>query len=97
MNCVRRREMAAEGKAIESQEGVSFVVSFNECPPKQRRLPKGLAARREQRHAKASLTEQSIAEKQKKAEERRQVTLGAHEQTKQLYNRLAQKPSTLYK
>ena len=65
--------MAAEEKAIEPQGAVSFVVSFNECPPKQRRLPKGLAARREQRQAKASFTEQSIAEKQRRAEERRQV------------------------
>ena len=65
--------MAAEEKAIEPQGAVSFVVSFNECPPKHRRLPKGLAARREQRQAKASFTEQSIAEKQRRAEERRQV------------------------
>ena len=66
---------AAEGKEIEAQGAVSFVVSFNECPPKQRRLPKGLAARREQRQTKASLTGQSIAEKQRRAEERRQVAL----------------------
>ena len=67
--------MAAEGKTIEPQGGVSFVVGFNEFPSKQRRLPKALAARREQQQAKASLTEQSIAEKQKRAEERRQVGL----------------------
>ena len=66
--------MATEGKAIDAQGAVSFVVSFNESPPKQRKLPKGLAARRQQQKAKASLTGESIAEKQKRAEERRQVS-----------------------
>ena len=66
--------MAAEGKAaIDPQGAVSFVVSFNESQSKQRRLPKGLAARRKQRQGKASFTEESIAEKQKRAEERREV------------------------
>ena len=65
--------MAAEGKAIGSQGAVSFVVTLGESAPKQRRLPKGLAARRQQREAKASFTGQTIAEKQKRAEERRQV------------------------
>lgn len=66
--------MAAEGKETDSQGGVSFVFSFNESSTKQGKLPKGLAARRQQRQAKASLTGESIAEKQKKAEERRQVS-----------------------
>lgn len=68
------RKMAAEEKEIESQGAVSFMVNFNDVPSKPRRLPKGLAARREQQQAKASLTEQTIAEKQKRAEERRQVS-----------------------
>ena len=88
MSCVHSvaRKMEAEGKAIGSQEAVSFVVTLGEAPAKQRRLPKGLAARREQRAAKASLTEQGIAEKQKRAEERRQVcsfTYTTHRETGQ--------------
>lgn len=67
--------MAAEGKGIDSQGAVSFVVSFNETPTKQRKLPKGLAARRKQRQAGTSLTEESIAEKQKRAEARRKVSI----------------------
>ena len=66
---------AAEGKGIDTQGAVSFVVSFNETPKKQIKLPKGLAARRRQQQAKASLTDDSIAEKQKRAEARRQVSM----------------------
>lgn len=66
--------MAAEGKAIDSQGAVSFVVSFNEAPTKQTKLPKGLAERRQQQLAKTLLTEEGIAEKQKKAQDRRKVS-----------------------
>lgn len=67
--------MEAERKSMDSQGAVSFVVSFNESPKKQRKLPKGLAERRQQRLAKTLLTEESIVEKQKKAQERRKVSI----------------------
>lgn len=69
--------MAAEGERMEPQGAVSFEVGFNESPKKQRKLPKGLAARRQRQQAKVSLTEESIAEKQKRAEARRQVRIDA--------------------
>lgn len=70
---ITKCEMEAERESMDSQGAVSFVVSFNESPKKQRKLPKGLAERRQQRLAKTLLTEESIAEKQRKAQERRKV------------------------
>ena len=68
-----RAMAAAEGKEIDSQGAVSFVVSFDNFPAKQVKLPKSLATRK-QRQAKSTLTEEVLAEKQKKAEERRKVS-----------------------
>ena len=65
--------MEPEGKATEPQGAVSFVVSFNDSFIKQKKLPKSLAARRN-RQARSVITEESLAEKQRQAEERRKVT-----------------------
>ena len=60
----------SQTKDISKNEAVSFTVDFDEPAKNPRRMPKNLRNRR-----KRELSEASLAEKQKLAEERRKVSL----------------------
>ena len=68
-----------ENESPEKSQAVSFTVDFNDQPPKNpRRMPRQLSSAKT-RNRKVS--EESIAEKQKKAEERRKVNAFAFERS----------------
>lgn len=62
----------SSSKPSESQGAVSFVVDFDDSPKKQAKPPKALMQR--QRQTRSTVSGETLAEKQRQAEERRKVS-----------------------